>query len=362
MTPLDIQSLKEKLLHLESHWQAMSGGELETLVLETVEPVLAFEGWTLLSHARPRDQVGPRADDEERHGVLPAVLLGARVPPHTVDIVASRVTLDANGTQDLSTLALELHLPRAGRVSDEHADRFVRMASTAQFQNYVLLSPAAISVTSQVSISEAVGSRASFANFDTLRSWLTRIENAISLPPDRVAVALRECTDELVRAIAEDPAALVRIEWREMERVVAAVLSRLGFEVTLTRSGNDGGKDVIAEFYDSGQKRSYIVEVKHWLSARVTGVALKKFLRVVINERHASGLFLSTSGYAGNAYEAIAEMDLSKLRLGDSKKMVSLCRTFVKLESGLWLPGSIQHEFELSTCGGEQLVLANRIR
>ena len=118
-------------------------------------------------------------------------------------------------------------------------------------------------MTAQASVSEAACDRVSFANFDTLRSWLTRIANAVSHPPDRVAIALHQFTNELVRAIAEDPAALIRIEWREMERVVATVLSRLGFEVTLTPGSKDEGKDVIAESYDAGQKRSYIVEVKH---------------------------------------------------------------------------------------------------
>jgi HJR/Mrr/RecB family endonuclease len=56
--------------------------------------------------------------------------------------------------------------------------------------------------------------------------------------------------------IAKDPSALSRLEWFDIERMVAEVFDGLGFNVTLTPPAKDRGKDVILQFTLRGRRSS----------------------------------------------------------------------------------------------------------
>jgi len=149
--------------------------------------------------------------------------------------------------------------------------------------------------------------------------------------------AIRDLSNELARLVARDPYWLERIEWRDLERMMASVFSRLGFDVQLTPSSKDHGKDLVLECLISGKLATYIVEIKHWRSRqRVGHRTVTDFIRVVARERRQGGLFLATYGYASDAVEAIAEVDRDRIRLGDVSMIVALCRTYLRAENGLW--------------------------
>jgi restriction system protein len=87
-----------------------------------------------------------------------------------------------------------------------------------------------------------------------------------------------------------------------------------------------------------GSLRSFIIEVKHWRSGQRVGPgAVSKFLKVVVREKRAGGLFLSTYGYADTAFEALSQVDQQRLRFGDREKILGLCMTYLRMESGLWI-------------------------
>jgi len=176
-------------------------------------------------------------------------------------------------------------------------------------------------------------------NLDSLRSWTKRIAVARKENLSLVGQAISALSSELARLIAKNPRSLDEIEWRDMERVLAEVFKRFGFEVELTRPAKDGGKDVVLRCIVAGQKKKFLVEVKHWRSEqKVGGKLLKNFVNVVASEEADRGLFLSTYGFASNAFEAITEIEKQKLAFGQESKVVSLCKLFVRIESGLWSP------------------------
>ena len=130
---------------------------------------------------------------------------------------------------------------------------------------------------------------------------------------------------------------LRHVEWRILEHVLAAAFDDLGFDAQLTPSSKDGGKDIVLECVERGTRRRYVVEVKHWLSGQsVPGSHLKKFLRVIVNEKHDSGLFLSTSGFTHNAYDSLVHLEHKRMRVAGKDKIVRLCQVYVKRESGVW--------------------------
>lgn len=180
-------------------------------------------------------------------------------------------------------------------------------------------------------------------DLDALRAWIARIkvtaENA-----DLVAEAkliMSATSRHFAALIAREPGVLDVLEWRDMERVLAEIFDELGFVVELTPGSGDQGKDLILECVVRGRRCTYIVEVKHWRGkSRVGAAAVKSFLQVVLREERDGGVFLSTYGYYDNAFEELTEIDRQRIRIGGQSRVVSLCRTFTKAESGLWTPPS----------------------
>ncbi|MDZ7789196.1 MAG: restriction endonuclease [Xanthomonadales bacterium] len=95
-----------------------------------------------------------------------------------------------------------------------------------------------------------------------------------------------------------------RLDWRELEQLVAGVLRSMGYKTRISREGSDLGIDILASPDGFGfESPRIIVEVKHR-----SGTAIgSKEIRNLVGGRHASdkGLFVSTGGFTKDArYEA----------------------------------------------------------
>ncbi len=131
----------------------------------------------------------------------------------------------------------------------------------------------------------------------------------------------------------------MNLEWRDLERTIAELFEGIGFKVTLTPSSKDGGKDVILECTIDKIKKTFIIEIKHWRSGqRVGKEAVKDFTKVIINEKREKGLFLSTYGFASNYFESLTEREKKIINFGEQEKIIELCKTHEKINSGIWNP------------------------
>jgi hypothetical protein len=150
---------------------------------------------------------------------------------------------------------------------------------------------------------------------------------------------IREVSDKMARLVAEDPRALDKMEWRDVERMMAVVLEGLGFDAELTPASKDGGKDIVLRLWTDDGWVTYVVEIKHWRSGkRVGDSAIREFVDVVAREYPDGGLFLSTYGFTSTAFEALTEVERRLLKLGDKMKIVNLCNTYTKIGDGFWQP------------------------
>ena len=61
-------------------------------------------------------------------------------------------------------------------------------------------------------------------------------------------------------------------------------------------------------------------------------------MKVICNEKSDNGLLLSTYGFTSNAFEGLTELERKSIRFGDAEKIVSLCKTYLKVKSGIWTP------------------------
>lgn len=173
-------------------------------------------------------------------------------------------------------------------------------------------------------------------DFNALERWVGQIESRIS--DSSVIKILRECTQLVIKAVLENPDALDDLEWRDLERMIAELFKGLGFVVELTPPAKDGGKDLILELIEKNKKISYIVEIKHWRSRQEVGKSyLDNFVKVITKEKRKGGLFLSTYGVSNTAVESLTKIERKMVRFGDKEKILSLCETYIKNTSGLWL-------------------------
>lgn len=168
-----------------------------------------------------------------------------------------------------------------------------------------------------------------------LRNWLAK--HAPQQAPDQsVDHVIRASMKALALRIAQVPAELASLEWRDLERVLREVFDGLGFDTRLTRSGKDGGFDLELIQVRNGEKSTYLIEVKHWTAQKPGLAHLKKLVQVTASRRASAGVLLSTSGFASTVYAGLAEIS-APVRLGDGEKVVSLCKAYYRLDSAIWV-------------------------
>jgi restriction endonuclease Mrr len=158
---------------------------------------------------------------------------------------------------------------------------------------------------------------------------------------------VRHAMRELAKTLAQHPDELPKVEWRDLERLLGEVFEGIGFGTRVTRSGKDGGFDLELTTLEGGKKQVYLVEVKHW-SEQKPGIShVRKLVRVTASRQATAGLLLSTSGFTRPAYSGITELTIP-VHLEGQEKIVSLCRTYYRLSSALWLEDTSLHETLLS--------------
>jgi len=112
---------------------------------------------------------------------------------------------------------------------------------------------------------------------------------------------------------------IVRLEWDEMQDLVAGILRAMGYKTRVSPPGADRGKDIVASPDGFGfEEPRIVVEVKHRPKTSIGSPDIRGFL----GGRHPGdkGLYVSTGGFSKDAfYEAeranipLALMDLDSL-------------------------------------------------
>lgn len=152
---------------------------------------------------------------------------------------------------------------------------------------------------------------------------------------------VRTAMKSIAVAIARTPDCLHQVEWRDLERVLREVFEKLGFLTELTRSSQDGGFDLRLQCREDGKLRTFLVEIKHWAGSfkRPGRPILDALFEVVARQdENATGLLLSSTGFADSAVRGRTEIERRVIRLGGKDKIVSLCQNYVKSASGVWAP------------------------
>jgi restriction system protein len=176
-------------------------------------------------------------------------------------------------------------------------------------------------------------------DLDGISAWIRRREIGKPANAAQIQLLIRSISHEFARLVASDPESLDHLEWRDLERMMARVMEGLGFQTTLTPPSKDGGKHLVLVCHAISGDESYIIELKHWRSGKRVGKeSVSEFLHVIVAENRSGGLFLSTSGYAADAFEGLAELNRRHLGIGGRSKVVMLAQTYIRACNGLWSP------------------------
>lgn len=111
-------------------------------------------------------------------------------------------------------------------------------------------------------------------------------------------------SDDFLFKLHERPELLYELTPRGFEELVAELLGRLDYEVTLTPVSKDGGKDVYAAKKDHLGTFLYVVECKRYSPDNPVGVGLIRQLNGVVQaEQATAGILATTSFFTSGAKE-----------------------------------------------------------
>ncbi|HBH26247.1 MAG TPA: restriction endonuclease [Rhodospirillaceae bacterium] len=132
---------------------------------------------------------------------------------------------------------------------------------------------------------------------------------------------------------------LVKLDWEEMQELVAGALRAMGYKTQVSHPGSDRGKDIIASPDGLGlEQPRIVVEVKHRPNSQMGSHEVRSFL----GGRHKDdkGLYVSTGGFSKEArYEAErASIPLTLIDIDDLVELVLVNYEAMDMESRALLP------------------------
>ncbi|MDP2899243.1 MAG: restriction endonuclease [bacterium] len=118
----------------------------------------------------------------------------------------------------------------------------------------------------------------------------------------RIVVDVSETNAELLRVVRNNPSLMRSLSPRKFEEIVAELLGKQGYEVTLTPFSKDGGFDMYAAKKDGLGKFLYLVECKQYTPPQKVGVGVARSLYGVIQAKKATaGVIVTTSFFTKGA-------------------------------------------------------------
>ncbi|WP_395701357.1 restriction endonuclease [Aquabacterium sp.] len=306
---INYQLLRDKLQWLRGEDGIAPKPDVMPVLGDLLLPLLAAEGLNILVHKRPSDS--------------------------PIDYAASRF----DDPDKRLSVAIEYKHYGQGRKEEASAvQRLLGVLASSPFDRALLISRFGFTDSAH-EVAKNAGIAVELLDLEHISAWIDRVEASPAEDAAHVEILIKSLSHEFALMVTRNPQILASLEWRDFERMMARVMEGLGFDTTLTPPSKDGGKDLILTCTVNRKTESYIVELKHWRAGKpvIQGV-ISSFLKVIVREKRAGGLLLSTSGYAANISESLTEISTQKLRLGGQQKVVLLAQTYRRAYSGLWAP------------------------
>lgn len=137
-----------------------------------------------------------------------------------------------------------------------------------------------------------------------------------------------EINEELVKYLASHPEYLYQLNSRRFEELIAHLLDKVGYSVTLTQKTRDGAKDIYAIQKSEVGDILSVVECKRYSPDKLVGVSVVRSLYAVkVAERANVGVVMTTSFFTNPAIEFKNHVG-SELSLKDYNYLVEWLKKF----------------------------------
>ena len=132
-----------------------------------------------------------------------------------------------------------------------------------------------------------------------------------------IRVDLSCANEELLRLVRERPEEMYRMRPAEFENFVAALLARMGYQVTRTPLTHDGGVDVVAVRKAGLGSFLGLVQCKRWRPDRAVGISVVRELYGVVEAERATFASLFTTSYFSRESLDFQERFIHRISLKD---------------------------------------------
>lgn len=145
---------------------------------------------------------------------------------------------------------------------------------------------------------------------------------------------VRTVSDQLLQHLHSNPAHFYELEPRRFEEVIAELLHRQGYNVSLTPSSKDGGVDLFIASRTSVGSFLYLVECKRYSRSNPVGVEIVRQLYGVVEQVNATaGIIATTSVFTSGAREWQRSVH-NRMDLRDFHAVQEWLRTSLRVHDG----------------------------
>lgn len=143
-----------------------------------------------------------------------------------------------------------------------------------------------------------------------------------------IQVDLSEINEELIKYLSKHPEYLRQLNPRKFEELIAEIVKKMGYEVSLTPKSKDGGKDIIALYKSPIGHQMFIFECKRYSEENKVGVELVRGLYgVKTAENYNKAVLVTTSTFTKGARDFVKPLKL-QLDLKDFNDVTEWCKIY----------------------------------
>jgi len=159
-------------------------------------------------------------------------------------------------------------------------------------------------------------------------------------------ITITEIDNLLISYLSKHPEVVYELSPRKFEELIAELLKDMGYEVTLTPSSKDGGRDILAVVkLPNNQKMLTLIECKKYRPSNKIGIEIaERFMYIVdTKERANSGIIVTTSFFTKGVLKLQSE-NKWKLSLIDFFSLKEWLSNYGQWEKNdkvdIWLPNN----------------------
>ncbi|MGB4284774.1 MAG: restriction endonuclease [Bacteroidales bacterium] len=146
----------------------------------------------------------------------------------------------------------------------------------------------------------------------------------------KIQVDLNEINNELIQYLSKHPEFMREMNPRKFEILIAEILKDKGYEITLTPSSRDGGKDIVAVYNSPFGHQMFIVECKRYNEQNKVGAEIVRGLYgVQMAGNYNQGIIATTSTFTQGAIDFVKPLKF-QLELKDFEDIKEWIKNYGK--------------------------------